>query len=325
MDIAALLRPLNSHLQQVEAILEEASRLEFQPVGEAVINLLRAGGKRLRPAVLITSAMFGRFDPDKVYPSAAAIELLHTATLVHDDTLDGSSMRRGVPTLNSLASDGVAILIGDYLFARAAILSTRARDVRAVEIFAETLATICHGELDQLFDIHGWDRGIEGYHRRIYSKTASLFAAAAEIGAVIASLDEALVGPLRRYGTNLGMAFQIVDDLLDLSPSHVTGKPAGNDLRQGTVTLPTMLFLRSEQVPEDEKEFVKDVLAGRRRSDDDVHQAVQLVAMSSAVQETRREAFGFVEKARADLLNLPRGEARTILDGLLDYAVSRSR
>jgi geranylgeranyl pyrophosphate synthase len=324
LDIAALLKPLNFHLQQVEAILEEASSLEYQPVGEAVLSLLKAGGKRLRPALLITSAMFGEFDPDKVYPSAAAIELLHTATLVHDDTLDGSTMRRGVPTLNSMVSDGVAILVGDYLFARAAVLSTRARNVRAVEIFAQVLATICHGELGQLFGMHGWNQSLESYHRRIYSKTASLFAAAAEIGAVVASLDEGWITVLKEYGTNLGMAFQIVDDLLDLSPSDITGKPVGNDLRQGTVTLPTMIFLQSEEVPQEQKNFVKDVLSGYRVSEDEVLRCVEIVASSSAVEKSRTEAVKFVEKARAGLANLPQGQAWDILNGLLDYAVNRS-
>lgn len=305
--------------------MAEASRLEYKPVGEAVASLLRAGGKRLRPAVLITAAMFGRFDPEKVYPSAAAIELLHTATLIHDDTLDGSSMRRGVPTLNSLLSDGVAILVGDYLFARAAVLSTKARNVRAVEIFAQALATICNGELGQLFGQHSWNQTMDSYHDRIYSKTASLFAAAAEIGAVIAALDEAWVWSLKQYGTNLGMAFQIVDDLLDLAPSEATGKPAGNDLRQGTVTLPTMLFLQSEEVAQEQKDFVKDLLCGYRASDDDVLQAVEMVASSPAVEQTRAEAIKFVDKARTYLDGLPRGEPWIILEGLLDYTVSRTR
>ncbi len=324
MDVAALLKPLHSHLLQVEAILKESARLEYSPVGETVLALVRAGGKRLRPALLIAASMFGDFDVERVYPSAAAIELLHLATLVHDDTLDGSSMRRGVPTLNSVVSDGAAILVGDYLFARAAVLSTRAQNVRAVEIFADALATICNGELGQLFGLHSWDQSVESYHRRIFSKTASLFAAAAEIGAVVAAVDTSLTSFLRLYGENLGMAFQIVDDLLDLAPSHVTGKPAGNDLRQGTVTLPTMFFLQDENVSTEERDFVKDVLAGYRGSEEEVRRAVELIARSSATERARGEAMKFVERARANLEPLPRTEPWHILHGLLDYAVGRS-
>ena len=184
---------------------------------------------------------------EKVAALAAAVETLHTATLVHDDLIDNALLRRGNPTLNAMWTSAATVLTGDYLFARAAAFAAETESVRVISIFAQTLMTICSGELNQIFGSDGGQptaTAREYYYQRIYSKTASLFAASAEAGALLGEAPQTEAQALRDYGHNLGMAFQIVDDVLDFAGSEGDlGKPIGSDLRQGIITLPTIHFL----------------------------------------------------------------------------------
>src|SRR5687767_3586470 len=208
---------MHGELGRVEARLIEAATVDFPVVSSMVQDLVRAGGKRLRPLVLLLAGRAYGGDPDTLVTAAAGVELLHTASLVHDDSIDRAALRRGKPTLNSVLSSGGVILIGDYLFAQSAILAAATNDPRVVAIFASTLADICDGQLREMFEAHRLEQRREDYERRIFGKSASLFAGAAEMGAVIGGAPAAGVQALRGYGADLGLAFQIVDDVLDMS------------------------------------------------------------------------------------------------------------
>src|SRR5687768_1766916 len=253
LTLKQILTPVSEDIAQIDGVLRSIANIEYPLLQQGMEAIIAAGGKRLRPAILFLVAKFNRYDMERLLPMAAAIELLHTATLVHDDTIDRALLRRGLPTLNAFLDEGTTVLAGDYLFAKSAVLSTMGGVQRATRLFAEALVSICEGELEQKFASKHLHTSREHYYKRIYSKTAALFAAAAEIGAVLSDAPQDQVQSLRQYGRQIGMSFQIIDDILDLqATSHELGKPSGADLLQGTVTLPTMLYLDSASKPEHE-------------------------------------------------------------------------
>ena len=289
---------------------------------QAVVDyLVGAGGKRLRPALTLMAANFYPVDKEKSYSLAASVELLHTATLVHDDLIDNSLFRRGMPTLNVSWSPGATILTGDFLFARSAQLAAETDSVRIVNIFAETLMTIVGGELNQLFnDGHGNVPSEEEYQQRIYAKTASLFAAGTETGGILCHAPQAEVKALRDYGYYLGMAFQIIDDILDFKgdEEHI-GKPVANDLRQGIATLPVMLFNQKEP----NHPTILKAVRREKVSDDEILEVVELIRASGCVDASMEEARRYVQQAHAALDDLPDNLYRQAMHGLADYTVTR--
>jgi len=325
-----LLEPLAADLEQVERKMREPTHPDYPQLTTVLEGLLESGGKRLRPALALLAARFHPTDPDRLVALAAAVEMLHTATLVHDDLIDGALLRRGRMTLNARWSPETTVLVGDYLFARAAALAAESGNVRVMAIFAQTLMTICSGELQQIFDRHtpprldndqAWQAALEGYERRIHAKTASLFAAATEAAAVLSGAPEVEVQALREYGRLLGMGFQIMDDVLDFQGSEeVLGKPVGSDLREGIVTLPTLFFLHRH--PKDER--VAAVIRGGSE-DHLVRTVVAAIVESGAVAQAMDRARDFIARSQTALTALPEGEPRSILHALADYAVSRHK
>jgi geranylgeranyl pyrophosphate synthase len=315
--------PVSDGIAGIDDALRGIATPEYPIVRGSVEAIIAAGGKRLRPAILFLCAKFGSYDLEKLVPMAAAIELLHTASLVHDDTIDNSLVRRGLPTLNSMLDEGTTVLVGDYLFAKSAVLSTMGGKMRATRIFAESLVTISEGEIEQKFSSHHMTATIDQYYKRIYSKTAVLFAGAGEIGAVVAEASESEIERLRFYSRQLGMAFQIVDDILDVhSTAEQIGKPTGGDLRQGTVTLPTFLYLESAS-PAAQTD-VKRVIEGVDRSDEAVRAVLARINASDAVSRAAQVANTFVEEAKAALAGMPDVPARRSLLDLADFVVQRN-
>jgi geranylgeranyl pyrophosphate synthase len=311
---------VNEDLERVESKMRLALSSNNEYLSQVLLYLLQSGGKRLRPALALLSAQFRPSDASKAVSLAAAVEILHTATLVHDDLIDSSLMRRGKATLNARWSSGATVLAGDYMFAWAASLAAETENVRVISIFAQTLVTICRGELNQLFGPNWQEQTQDDYYARIYNKTASLFASAAEAGAVLCGLPEPHVQSLRAYGKNLGMAFQIVDDLLDfVGDAHELGKPVGSDLRQGIVTLPTMLFLRC--YPDDPG--LTRVLTRQETEQTAIVQVVNRIAESDATSLAFEEARTFVRNAKEALLALPDHASRQAMLELADYVVDR--
>lgn len=308
-------------LNLVEAKMQATNEV-FQPLAGAINLLLHSGGKRIRPALaLLAGRLYAAAESEKVVSLAAAVEMLHSATLVHDDVIDGALLRRGKATLNAAWSPGATILAGDYIFARAASFAAETDNVRVMRIFSETLMTICDGELRQLFAIGNWRQPRDAYYQRIYGKTAALFAAATESAAVLGSAPAAEVDALRDYGYKVGMAFQIMDDILDfVGDASTVGKPVGSDLRQGTVTLPVFHFLQDNP----EALAVMEATSNGHAGADSLGDLIADIRRSPAIETTRLEAVQFVADAKALLAGWPDTIYRQALEQVADYVVART-
>lgn len=335
VEISKVLQPVQAGLALVETKMKSVESSLFAPLADAFVDLIGSGGKRLRPTLaLLASQVRADQSASATFPQivalAASVEMLHTATLVHDDVIDGALLRRGAPTLNALWNRGTTILAGNFMFARAAHFAAETGNPRVIHIFANTLETIVNGEMHQLFARHDFYQDKEGYYERIYAKTASLFCAATEAAAVLAGLDESEVQGLRSYGYNLGMAFQIVDDILDFTGSDATlGKPAGSDLRSGTVTLPFFYYLQSHPEAEDLINRLQDAHAAAAEGDSLpwdalVTQVVRDLRTSNAVESALREAHDFLDRARANVAGLPDSPYHRSMLELCDFVVQRT-
>ncbi|MGB2956706.1 MAG: polyprenyl synthetase family protein [Anaerolineales bacterium] len=281
-------------------------------------HLLASGGKRIRPIIsLLMGSLLGA-DDEKLISLGASIEMLHTATLVHDDLIDGALLRRGNPTINSHWTPGVTVLTGDYIFAQAAELAAEIESTEAMSLFAETLSLIVNGEISQLFGRNQFSSR-EDYYHRIYEKTGSLFSLSAKAAALISPVDRKYINPAEEYGSEIGKAFQIVDDVLDFTGDQTRiGKPIGSDLRQGVPTLPTYYY--EEQNPEDQ--VLKDVLNGSA-SDSEVDQLIERINQSGVIQLAMNEARECTKNAISSLAGFPKGHNRDALEELANYIVDR--
>lgn len=324
LDLTDVLSAMGADLVCLEERLKAETRVEYPLVGEMLGNLIDGGGKRLRPLLLLLAGKPFNYDLERLLPAAVGVELLHTASLIHDDTVDRAMLRRGQPTLNSLIGTNTVILFGDYIFARSAMMAAATMNPRVVQVFASTLADICDGELSELFSAHQTQQSIDDYRRRIFGKTASLFAGSAEMGAILAGADDLQIDVLRRFGGAIGMAFQIVDDVLDLRQNTAEiGKPAGLDLRQGTVTLPTMLFLENGG-NDHEKEFIRQLFNGDAHNDAEFDAAVDVIRGSGAIEHAIEMAEEYVGEAHQLLGAISAGEGRDMLAVLADLSLSRT-
>lgn len=312
---------LRDQLDAVQARMLGAQRRIPRAVAENLVHLVNGGGKRLRPALVLLSAHVCGATAARALPVAAAVEMLHTATLIHDDLIDEAETRRGVRTLNATWPPSATVLVGDVAFAWAARMATEGGSTQLTQHFAETLETICQGELNQMFRDQ---RGIpteQDYYDRIYAKTASLFALSAEAGALLAkgSAVEGEARRFRRFGRLVGEAFQIVDDVLDLTGDpEILGKPVGSDLRQGLITLPVLGY--HHQHPDDAR--IQAVLdAG---ADEVTVQAlIDDIRRSDAGEWAMARARARVNEARALLAPYPDTPYRQALDEIAAFAVGR--
>jgi geranylgeranyl pyrophosphate synthase len=285
----------------------------------ALEHLLAAGGKRIRPTLTLLVGDMLQGDPDTLLTLGAAVELLHTATLVHDDLIDGALLRRGAETINARWSSAATVLTGDFLFARAAKLAADTDNVLLMRLFAETLAIIVNGELTQLFSARGVINR-ENYYQRIYAKTASLFEMCTRAAAIVSAEEDATVESMRKFGYELGMAFQIVDDLLDFTGEQsAVGKPLGSDLLQGLVTLPAIYYAESNPDNPD----VRSLAAGGWGDNERMERLVQSIRASDAIQKAMREAEARIETAIACLNFFPASAERDALENLARYVVDR--
>jgi geranylgeranyl pyrophosphate synthase len=311
---------IREDLRRVEATLRALPMVDYAVIEEAIEQLLDSGGKRIRPTLTLLTSRLYPADIDKVISLAAAVEMLHTATLVHDDVIDGALLRRGSPTLNATWMPGATILVGDYLFSRAADLAAQTDNVRVMRIFARTLMTIVSGELGQLFE-SGNRVTREHYDRRIYAKTASMFELATEAAGVLIGAPEDQIGVLRDFGRDLGMAFQIVDDVLDFTgDASEVGKPVGSDLRHGIVTLPVLHYLEAH--PDDER--LNDLLRNGRRDEQQVQRVVEAIRRSGAIEAALDEAHEFARRSQRALGYLPDSDARQAMWDIVEYVITRT-
>lgn len=304
----------------VEHAMRDGDGQHNPQIGEVVDQLLSSGGKRVRPTlVLLAGEMLGAPMHRSVI-LAAAIEMLHTATLVHDDLIDGASLRRGTPTVNSQWPAGATVLTGDYVFARAASLASRTGSLQIMESFADTLMTIVNGEINQLFCTdQGSSRG--EYYERIYAKTASLFELAARGAGLLANCQGEELEIIQRFGYRVGIAFQIVDDVLDfVGDQDRVGKPVASDLRHGLVTLPTIWHLEND----DQGEDLLAWLDGNQLSEAELERLIQRIRSSDAIDRSLAEARDLAEKATMSLEAFSPSRAREGLREMARYVVQRS-
>ncbi len=311
---------VQDQLQFVEQRIREQAGEDHHPdLRSALEHILSAGGKRIRPTLgLLVGNMLGAPE-EKLITLGASVELLHTATLVHDDLIDGALLRRGIPTLNARWSPAATVLTGDFLFARAAKLAAETDYLPLMKLFADTLATIVNGELTQMFSARGVINR-DNYYQRIYAKTASLFEMASLAAAMVSTEDEETRAAMKVFGYEVGMAFQIVDDILDFTGEQsAVGKPIGSDLLNGLVTLPAIHF--AEAYPRNE-----DVLSlpeGGWKDTERVQRLVDSIRQSEAVQQAMDEARQAISRALKSLSEAPVSPEKEALENLAKFIVDR--
>ena len=317
---AALFTPIQKGLAAVEARLREVAEDQNESLTGAIKHLLNSGGKRIRPTISLMTAGIFDVDFDRAVSLTAAVEMLHTATLIHDDLIDGALLRRGIPTLNAGWSPAATILTGDYLFARAASLVAETDSVRVMDLFARTLMVMVNGEVEQLFS-GKWQMGRPEYFARIYAKTAAMFVFATRAETMLGNADEACLQALSKFGRQVGMAYQIVDDVLDYvgTPAQI-GKPVGSDLSQGLLTLPAIYYIEAH--PDDPD--VKALLDERQDDRSLVPRVVAAVCESGATGEALREAREFIARGQLALERVPACQYVDTLVAVSNYIVDRN-
>ena len=318
--LKALYGPVAEDMILVEDLLESIKQVELAPLKRMLDHALEARGKRLRPALVLLAGNLGDYNLNKLVPLGAAIELLHTASLVHDDVVDGALSRRGRPTTNAVFDNAITVLLGDYMFANAAEMVTRTGSLPVTRLFALALMKMTSGELDQ--DAAAFDVGkdVQQYLWRIGGKTAALIANATEGGALLGGLEEKTVEALRTYGYSLGMAFQIVDDILDFTgDEELMGKPVGSDLLEGTVTLPGLLFL--ERYPRDNP--IKRFFTARRERHLRLQEAIGAILASDVIEASMDIARDYIRRANAAIEFLPPSDAKDCMLELGEYVLTR--
>src|SRR5436190_1336341 len=247
--LSRLFAGIQSDLDQVDVTFKEKATSGLDILNSASMHALGSPGKRLRTALTLLAGKMKTYRFDKLLPLSVAFEMVHLATLIHDDIVDNASTRRGNPTVNALWGDNIAILLGDYYFAKTAGLIADINDNRIDHLFSDTVATVCEGTILEMMTTGRIDLTVEAYYEKIERKTACLIAACSKGGAIVSQASHEEIELLHSYGINLGTAFQIIDDILDYTQDQSTiGKPAGNDLRQGMVTLPLIYALQSPSV-----------------------------------------------------------------------------
>lgn len=310
---------------QLDTVLDELRRVvlsDFRPVEEVSDYLLLARGKLFRPTLLLLANQVGGRPHERAATMAALVELVHLATLVHDDSVDHSVLRRGMPTVNALWNHQTAVIMGDYLYSRSISELTRFGRVELIDVLARAANEMSVGELRQLTSCDALDFDEDDYFRLIASKTASLMSAACEMGAMIG--DETWREPLSRYGYELGMAFQIADDLLDYTvDEETTGKPSGHDLREHKMTLP--LISAMERMGDADRARVTAFFADPDPQDEAIAEIVGLVHAHGGLQYARDRAEQFARRAADELVTLPDGAATESLREAVAYVIGRNR
>jgi heptaprenyl diphosphate synthase len=308
-------------LAAVEAALRNGIRHDPDEVGSPMAELFAAGGKRVRPALVLLSARCGRYDLDQLTPAAMAVELTHAATLVHDDVIDRSPVRRGRPTVAASLGDEPAIVIGDFYFAKAYEHAARTDSTEVVGILAQAVMEICAGEVRQQAIRYQYSTGVGEYMQRIESKTAALLAACCDIGGALGVVTPGQRSALHEYGRMLGLAFQIADDVLDyLGLEGEIGKPIGKDITEGFATLPLMMAMEDAAVA---IQLKRVLVNGRELSKEEARSVVEIVRRSGAPQRALERAQHYASSASRQLDAIAATDVRDALEALAGYVVSR--
>ncbi len=325
---STLFAPVQPELERVEQVLASVANVEHLLLSSILSEVLQTSGKRLRPALVLLVGKLHDYDADRLVLLAAATELLHTATLLHDDVVDQSTMRRGRPTLYTQVGNKAAVLVGDYMYAKSAYFATATGSLRVMELFAESVMVVCQGQIEESARKDGYsDRAVADYYSTISSKTAALFVLACDAAAALSHATPRAAAALHRYGEQVGLAFQVVDDILDVTgDEQQLGKAVGSDLRQRVVTLP-VIYAR-DSVPA----ALLDAVYGPGPDGDGgpapeeaVRDLLVAIRSSPALDRCYADARALITAAQRELAELPPGPARDALHDLAEYIVTRGR
>lgn len=311
---------IKDDLKTVEEELHKVVKNQDPLLSEASTHLLNAGGKRLRPAFALMAGKTCNYNREKLIPLAMALELIHMASLVHDDVIDDSYTRRGIPTVKANWGDQISIYIGTYLFAQSLVLIAKCDNPLISRILADISVKMCEGEIQQIVTSFDAKQTVRDYFFKIKRKTALLISASCELGAVACQAPSYYVKALSRYGYFLGMAFQITDDILDLTASQKQiGKPVGSDLRQGIVTLPVIYALMISP----ERELLAEIVGKKEKKEGEVQTAINIVKNCGAVEKAFNVSNRYLEKAKKELAILPSSKATESLAYIADFIGQR--
>jgi octaprenyl-diphosphate synthase len=310
-------------LNHVNAVILDRMQSEVALIPELAGHLIAGGGKRMRPMLTLACARLLDYPGTRHHKLAAAVEFIHTATLLHDDVVDGSGLRRGRRTANIIWGNPASVLVGDFLFSRSFELMVEDGSLKVLKILSRASSVIAEGEVDQLTAQRRVETSEDQYLDIITAKTAALFAAACRIAAVVAERDEAAEQALDAYGRNLGVAFQLVDDAIDYASDAATmGKGVGDDFRDGKLTLP--VILAHARGSDDDRAFWREAMSGRRAADEDLTHAIRLLRSSGALDDTIERARHYGQRAIDALGIFPAGRARAALVEAVEFAIARA-
>lgn len=312
---------LDAEMQRVDQVIRERLSSQVALINQISNYIIGAGGKRIRPRLVLLFAQANGYSGTDHYEMAAVVEFIHTATLLHDDVVDESSLRRGRATANAMFGNAASVLVGDFLYSRSFQMMVSINQMRVLDVLADATNVIAEGEVLQLLNMHDPDLAVDDYLRVIRFKTAKLFEASARLGAILGGASAAVEEACADYGRSLGTCFQLVDDLLDYEGnSQELGKNVGDDLREGKATLP-LLIAMARGTPEQKAVVRQAIELGEV---DKLAQIVEIVRSSGAIEATREAAQAQAEQARACLALLPDSAARRFLADLAMQSVRRS-
>jgi heptaprenyl diphosphate synthase len=320
MTLESIYLDMRKDLVEIERELAAAIKTDQVVLYDASYQLFKAGGKRIRPVFVLLAGNFGNFNFAKLKTVAASLELVHMATLVHDDIIDNADRRRGKLTVKAEWDNRVAMSTGDYLLAKFLLLITELEDPRLHKLVSRALVQIVEGEIDQIRDLNKWDISFREYLRRIKRKTALLIALSTQLGALVSDADPEVVSNLHKYGYYTGMAFQIIDDVLDFTgTTEELGKPAGSDLRQGNITFPALYAYSYSPSSEQLKALIASGV-----TDQNIGEIIQLVKDSGGIEEAQILAEKYLRKAERALGKLPAIKERDTLFEVSQFIADRT-
>lgn len=321
--VAQLQSLVADELLRVNEVIIDRMESPVEMIPNLAGHLINSGGKRIRPMLTLAAAKMCGYDGEAQLKLAAAVEFIHTATLLHDDVIDESDLRRGSPTANTIWGNQASVLVGDFLFSRSFQLMVEADNVRVLDILSNASAVIAEGEVMQLITANDTSTTEDNYLKVIGAKTAALFEAAAQVGAVIAGAPQGQEDALHSYGHNLGIAFQIVDDALDYSGAQAKlGKTVGDDFREGKVTLPILLAYRRGN--DEERAFWDKTIVEGEQDEGDLQRAIALMGKHDALKDTVERARHYGSIAKDALAIFPDSEYTKALNGIVDFCINRT-
>jgi heptaprenyl diphosphate synthase len=299
---------LNADLQLIEKELEASIQAEAAVLRQASLHLLQSGGKRIRPVFVLLGAKFGNYDIHLVKNVAVSLELIHTASLIHDDVVDDSYLRRGSETIKSRWDNRVAMYTGDYIFAQALEVMGRVNNPEAHQILAHTMVELCIGEIEQIKDKYNYSQNSRTYFRRIKRKTALLIASSCQLGALTSGVEKDVCEKLFKFGYYVGMSYQITDDILDFTGSEKElGKPAGGDLHQGNITLPVLFAMENPTLRK------RITAVHENSSHEELQTIISAIKTSGAIEKAVNVSDLYLKKAFAELETMPNIPAKKAL------------